>query len=375
MLPYGTPLTHLRLASITSTDMRCPLRHTAAPIECCLFDLLSRADRGPASLPRSVSVRPTSVKPPVTCSVGGGLGIDYIVDTLSAPDIVDAPCGGVPMDLARYVVDAVVVEKRSVREVARSDGVSKSWVSVLVTRYRLPARRGAGHAISAAPAQSMADPSAHRRGHRDAQEAPLRPRPRQRTSNHCLASRAPGPGGAGRIHHRVDLVPASPPMAMAKWRVPRGSRMDPRTSKLGRDLRRCARRCPGVAQSGEPPHRISPDSYKVRAARRGGVAGLRLEGNPPCGKNCGKGVCSADDSHMFVRGSSNLQERHLHLHDPARSRPVTVQIELPELASPRLTACLSPTSKGVPSSLEVRTVEGEIAGDHSHCARSGPGWW
>lgn len=40
------------------------------------------------------------------------------------------------MDLARYVVDAVVLEGRSMREVARSYGVSKSWVSVLVGRYR-----------------------------------------------------------------------------------------------------------------------------------------------------------------------------------------------------------------------------------------------
>lgn len=40
------------------------------------------------------------------------------------------------MDLARYVVDAVLVEGRSCREVARSHGVSKSWVSELVSRYR-----------------------------------------------------------------------------------------------------------------------------------------------------------------------------------------------------------------------------------------------
>lgn len=40
------------------------------------------------------------------------------------------------MDLARYVVDAVVVEGRGVREVARAHGVSKSWVSVLVARFR-----------------------------------------------------------------------------------------------------------------------------------------------------------------------------------------------------------------------------------------------
>jgi transposase InsO family protein len=40
------------------------------------------------------------------------------------------------VDLARYVVDAVVLEGRSMRDVARAHGVSKSWVSVLVTRYR-----------------------------------------------------------------------------------------------------------------------------------------------------------------------------------------------------------------------------------------------
>jgi transposase InsO family protein len=40
------------------------------------------------------------------------------------------------MDLARYVVDAVVLEGRSCRDVARSHGVSKSWVAKLVGRYR-----------------------------------------------------------------------------------------------------------------------------------------------------------------------------------------------------------------------------------------------
>ena len=40
------------------------------------------------------------------------------------------------MSLARYVVDAVVIDGRSVRDVARTHGVSKSWVAVLVFRYR-----------------------------------------------------------------------------------------------------------------------------------------------------------------------------------------------------------------------------------------------
>ncbi|MBA3691524.1 MAG: IS481 family transposase [Actinobacteria bacterium] len=40
------------------------------------------------------------------------------------------------MDLARYVVHAVVLEGRSYREVARAHGVSKSWVAKVVSRFR-----------------------------------------------------------------------------------------------------------------------------------------------------------------------------------------------------------------------------------------------
>lgn len=42
------------------------------------------------------------------------------------------------MDLARYLVlvDAVVLEKRSYRDVAAAHGVSKSWVATLVARFR-----------------------------------------------------------------------------------------------------------------------------------------------------------------------------------------------------------------------------------------------
>jgi transposase InsO family protein len=40
------------------------------------------------------------------------------------------------MGVERYVVEAVVLERRSRREVARSTGVSKAWVDKLVDRYR-----------------------------------------------------------------------------------------------------------------------------------------------------------------------------------------------------------------------------------------------
>src|ERR1019366_10123483 len=40
------------------------------------------------------------------------------------------------MDRARYAVDAVVLEGRSIRSVAASIDMSKSWVAKQVTRYR-----------------------------------------------------------------------------------------------------------------------------------------------------------------------------------------------------------------------------------------------
>src|SRR5205823_13115925 len=40
------------------------------------------------------------------------------------------------MGMARYVVDAVLLEGRSAREVARAHGISKSWIYELVRRYR-----------------------------------------------------------------------------------------------------------------------------------------------------------------------------------------------------------------------------------------------
>ena len=40
------------------------------------------------------------------------------------------------MEMATYLVTAVLVEGRSVREVARDHGVSKTWVYELVARYK-----------------------------------------------------------------------------------------------------------------------------------------------------------------------------------------------------------------------------------------------
>jgi len=40
------------------------------------------------------------------------------------------------MGMARYLVDAVVVEGRSVREVARAHGLSKIWIYELLGRFQ-----------------------------------------------------------------------------------------------------------------------------------------------------------------------------------------------------------------------------------------------
>jgi transposase len=40
------------------------------------------------------------------------------------------------MGMGRYVVDAVLLEGRSAREVARTHGISKTWIYELIKRYR-----------------------------------------------------------------------------------------------------------------------------------------------------------------------------------------------------------------------------------------------
>jgi len=40
------------------------------------------------------------------------------------------------MGLERYVVDAVLVEKRSPTEIARAHGISRSWLYDLIARFK-----------------------------------------------------------------------------------------------------------------------------------------------------------------------------------------------------------------------------------------------
>jgi len=51
------------------------------------------------------------------------------------------------MGLGRYVVDAITLEGRSPRKLARSHGVSRSWIYELLQRYR----QGGYAALDAAP--------------------------------------------------------------------------------------------------------------------------------------------------------------------------------------------------------------------------------
>lgn len=108
------------------------------------------------------------------------------------------------MDLARYLVDAVVVEKRSCREVARSHGVSKSWVAELVARYR----DGGYDAI--APRSKAARSVANR------SSAELEDRV---VTIRKELTDAGFDAGAHTIHYHLSLTDDSPPSPSTIWRI------------------------------------------------------------------------------------------------------------------------------------------------------------
>jgi transposase InsO family protein len=108
------------------------------------------------------------------------------------------------VDLARYLVDAVVVEKRSCREVARAHGVSKSWVAKLVARHR----EGGYRAIEA---RSKA---VHRVANRSSAETEDRiVRIRKELSEEGFDA------GAQTIHYHLGLSDPSPPSVSTIWRI------------------------------------------------------------------------------------------------------------------------------------------------------------
>ncbi len=108
------------------------------------------------------------------------------------------------MDVARYVVDAVVLEGRSYRDVASSHGVSKSWVAKLVTRYR----QGGYDAI--APRSKAARRVANRSSE-ELEERVVRLR-KELTEQGFDA-------GAQTIHYHLSLTDPELPAVSTIWRI------------------------------------------------------------------------------------------------------------------------------------------------------------
>ncbi|MCA1696994.1 MAG: integrase core domain-containing protein [Actinobacteria bacterium] len=108
------------------------------------------------------------------------------------------------MDVARYVVDAVVLEGRSYREVAKAHGVSKSWVAKLVARYR----RGGYEAL--VPRSKAAHGIPHRTAD-DIEDRIVRLRKELESGGFDA--------GAQTIHYHLGLSDPSPPSVSTIWRV------------------------------------------------------------------------------------------------------------------------------------------------------------
>ena len=108
------------------------------------------------------------------------------------------------MELARFVVDAVVLEGRSCREVARAHGVSKSWVAKLVARYR-------DGGYDALTARSKAARTVANKSSAALEERIVRLR-KELTDDGLDA-------GAQTIHYHLSRSDPSPPSVSTIWRI------------------------------------------------------------------------------------------------------------------------------------------------------------
>src|SRR5687767_6048133 len=108
------------------------------------------------------------------------------------------------MDLARYVVEAVVLQKRSYREVADAHGVSKSWVGKVLSRYRqggyeaLEPHSKAAHRIPGRTPPEVEEQIVRLRKHLDEQGFDA---------------------GAQTIHYHLTVAGEDPPSISTIWRV------------------------------------------------------------------------------------------------------------------------------------------------------------
>ena len=108
------------------------------------------------------------------------------------------------MELGRYLVDAVVLQGRSYRDVARAHGVSKSWVQKLVARYHT------GGYEAVAP-RSKAPKRVANRSSAELEDRIVRVR--KELTEQGFDS------GAQTIHYHLSLTDPSPPSTSTIWRV------------------------------------------------------------------------------------------------------------------------------------------------------------
>jgi transposase InsO family protein len=108
------------------------------------------------------------------------------------------------VELARFVVDAVVLEGRSYREVAAAHGVSKSWVATLVARFK----QGGYDAV--APRSKAAKRVANR-SPAELEDRVVRLR-KELTDEGFDA-------GPHTIHYHLSLSDPSPPSVSTMWRI------------------------------------------------------------------------------------------------------------------------------------------------------------
>ena len=108
------------------------------------------------------------------------------------------------MDLARYVVDAVIIAKRSYREVAAAHGVSIGWVAKIVARYRQGGYEAIGPRSRAARRVANRTPA-------DVEERIIRLR-KQLLEDGFDA-------GAHTIHYHLSQQSGSVPSQTTIWRI------------------------------------------------------------------------------------------------------------------------------------------------------------
>ena len=213
------------------------------------------------------------------------------------------------MELARYVVDAVVLERRSCRDVARAHGVSKSWVAELVARYR------AGGYDAVAPRSK----AAHKVANRSSDELEDRVvRIRKELTDDGLRRGAADDPLPPRAHRSVAAVGVDD---LADPQTPglRHAAAAQAAQELLHPLR--GERCPTRCGSRTSPSSSSPTAPRSRSElhRRlleglRGVQGVRHDDRARCRRDPLRGRRGLGSAGI----AADRQRRHLHRRLPSR---------------------------------------------------------